>query len=69
MVLVAIGNIGELINAIGVTIWLTYGLVFGAAVIMRFTKSKEERPYKVLPLKWKSCSYSKCSIKSRFKYS
>ena len=47
MVLAAIGNIESLINGLMGSVWVIYGLAFGAAIILRITKRNEERPYKV----------------------
>ena len=46
-IFVLLGSINQLIDGFNITAWIFYCLVFIAAIIMRFTKRKEKRPFKV----------------------
>ncbi len=43
------GSINQLINGLGITEWIFYGLVFIACIILRFTNKTSKRPFKVSP--------------------
>ena len=47
-IFVLLGSINQLIDGFNITAWIFYCLVFIAVIIMRFTKRKEKRPFKVL---------------------
>ena len=51
------GNIQQLINGVGVSLWVFYLLVFISCIIMRVTKRKAKRPFKVCGhLKYDCCT-------------
>ena len=45
--LILAGNVTQLINGFSALQWMFYFLTFIALLIMRFTKRKEKRPFKV----------------------
>ena len=48
ILLLAVGNIGQLIDGTSIILSLFYALVFAGILIMRFTRKEVERPFKVL---------------------
>ena len=42
-----VGSIDVLIDGFSVLMWIFYGLVFAALLVLRVTRPKDKRPYKV----------------------